>query len=67
MIIPIRCFTCGKVVADKWKPFLKMVEEAENKKTKDEHYKKKILDKLKLQRYCCRRMILANVDMCDKI
>ena len=22
MIIPIRCFTCNKVIADKWEPFV---------------------------------------------
>ena len=22
MLIPIRCFTCGNVIADKWKPFV---------------------------------------------
>jgi DNA-directed RNA polymerase subunit N len=23
MLIPIRCFTCGNVIADKWEPFIK--------------------------------------------
>ena len=23
MIIPVRCFTCGNVIADKWTPFIK--------------------------------------------
>lgn len=27
MIIPIRCFTCGKVLADKWNPFVQIVKE----------------------------------------
>lgn len=27
MIIPIRCFTCGKVLADKWHFFVKKVKE----------------------------------------
>ena len=26
MIIPIRCFTCGKVLADKWNPFIEIVK-----------------------------------------
>lgn len=29
MIIPIRCFTCGKVLADKWNFYLKKSEELE--------------------------------------
>ena len=25
MIIPIRCFTCGKVLADKWQPYIELL------------------------------------------
>jgi DNA-directed RNA polymerase subunit N len=34
MIIPIRCFTCGTIVGDKWEPFIKTVNEKKNKDTK---------------------------------
>ena len=27
MIIPIRCFTCNKVIGDKWEPFVEMITE----------------------------------------
>jgi len=30
MIIPIRCFTCGHVIADKWNPFVKILMEKKN-------------------------------------
>jgi len=30
MIIPIRCFTCGNVIGDKWNPFVKMLMEKKN-------------------------------------
>ena len=26
MIIPVRCFTCGKVLADKWNTYKKLVD-----------------------------------------
>jgi DNA-directed RNA polymerase I, II, and III subunit RPABC5 len=29
MIIPIRCFTCNKVIADKWEYYVKRCEELE--------------------------------------
>jgi len=29
MIIPVRCFTCGKVIGDKWEYFNKMKTERE--------------------------------------
>ena len=31
MIIPIRCFTCGKVLADKWNYYVKEVEKMQKK------------------------------------
>ena len=76
MIIPIKCFTCGKVLADKYRYYLKEVRKA--KMTKDlqvndiiyltkEFIEKtpegEILDKLKLNRYCCRRHLLTHVDI----
>jgi DNA-directed RNA polymerase I, II, and III subunit RPABC5 len=29
MIIPVRCFTCGKVLADKWEAYVRLCSEAE--------------------------------------
>jgi len=34
MIIPIRCFSCGKVIADKWTKYKQMCD-AEEKKEKN--------------------------------
>ncbi len=31
MIIPVRCFTCGNVLADKWIPYITTVQEEKNK------------------------------------
>ena len=83
MLIPIRCFTCGKVLADKYDYYLKEVQKLQkkddlkddsNKKDSDEEYKHfeslrtgPILDKLGLNRYCCRRHMLGTVDMMDTI
>jgi DNA-directed RNA polymerase I, II, and III subunit RPABC5 len=30
MLIPIRCFTCGNVIGDKWNPFVKILMEKKN-------------------------------------
>lgn len=60
MIIPVRCFTCGKVIGNKWEIFVEMV--AENGYTERE-----ALDELKLKRYCCRRMVLTHVDLIEKL
>lgn len=57
--IPVRCFTCGAVVGDKWIKFAKRVEDGEDPKT--------VLDDLGVKRYCCRRMLLSHVDLVDEI
>ena len=59
MMIPVRCFTCGKVVADKWEEWVERVNEGENPE--------QVLDDLGLTRVCCRRMIIAHVDLIDEI
>ncbi len=59
MIIPVRCFTCGKLIGDKWEEFARRIEKRENPK--------KVLDDLGLTRYCCRRMLLSHVEIIDEI
>lgn len=39
MIIPIRCFTCNKVLADKWDYYNKKVQEHQNDTKKKEFNK----------------------------
>ncbi len=76
MIVPIRCFTCNKIIADKYDYYMKEVAklEKEGKPNEDPDYKyfskihtKEILDNLGLVRYCCRRMLLSTSDMMDII
>lgn len=57
--MPVRCFTCGAVVADKWEEYDKRV----NVNHEDAG---KVLDELEVKRYCCRRMFLSNVDLIDE-
>jgi DNA-directed RNA polymerase subunit N len=59
MIIPVRCFSCGFLVGDKWEDFAKRVKEGENAG--------KVLDDLGVKRYCCRRMLLSHVEIIDEI
>ena len=83
MIIPIRCFTCGNVLADKWIPYVQTVQEYKNKSTEqvegeptttyinlskpEKSVEGKVLDELGLHKYCCRRMIISNVHMISYI
>ena len=60
MMIPIRCFSCGQVIADKWEEFNTRV----NQKKEDPQ---KVLTELAVHRYCCRRMLISHVDLIDDI
>ncbi|MBM1154340.1 DNA-directed RNA polymerase subunit N [archaeon] len=59
MIIPIRCFTCGTLIGDKWEEFKRRVEQGE-----DPH---KVLEELGVTRYCCKRMLISHVEIIDRI
>lgn len=66
MIIPVRCFTCGKVISDVYLEYKTRYEEYQKTVAAGEKPKetpKQILDKLGVDRYCCRRMILTHVDL----
>ena len=91
MIIPVRCFTCNKVIGDKWYKYQELLQEVDNpvedsesvnessEDSKDKQFKvllhnlknktkqAVILDKLGLTRYCCRRHMLAHIDLIDEI
>lgn len=57
MIIPVRCFTCGSVIGDKYQQFLDIVAEG--------YTEEESMNALNLHRFCCRRMMLTHVDMLD--
>ncbi len=58
MMIPVRCFTCGKVIADVWEEFRERIKTEEPKK---------VLDDLHIERYCCRRMLLSHAEIVEDI
>lgn len=59
MIVPVRCFTCGSLVADKYNEFVTRVKAGEDPKL--------VLDSMGLRRYCCRRMLIAAIDVVDQL
>ena len=54
MLVPVRCFTCGMLIADKYKDYQDRVEKREDPEI--------VLDNLGIERYCCRRMFLTTVE-----
>ena len=59
MYFPIRCFTCGAVIGNLYEGYAKQVKEGKDAA--------KVLDSMDIERYCCRRMFLAHVEVMDKI
>ena len=59
MLVPIRCFTCGGLVADKFEDFQNRAKSGENPA--------EILDLLGIKRYCCRRMFLTTLETIQQI
>ncbi|XP_036614389.1 DNA-directed RNA polymerases I, II, and III subunit RPABC5-like [Trichosurus vulpecula] len=57
MIIPVCCFTCGKIVGNKWEAYLGLLQV--------EYTEGDALDALKC--YCCRRILLTHVDLIEKL
>jgi len=57
MIIPIRCWSCGKPIGHLWEEYKEKVEKGDGKK--------EVLDNLGMKRYCCRQMFLGHVDLID--
>ena len=55
MIIPIRCFSCGAVIAHKWEEFQQL--KAAGVEVAD------ALDEVGMKRYCCRRMYVGHIDL----
>ena len=54
VLVPVRCFTCGSLVADKYQTYLNRVKAGEDSA--------KVMDDLGVKRYCCRRMFLSTVE-----
>ena len=76
MIIPVKCFTCGNVLANKYQFYLREVRKIKVKReenqdnivylTKDFSEKTpegEVMDILKLNKGCCRRHMLTHVDI----
>ncbi len=59
MIIPVRCFTCGRPLGHLWEEFSTRVEKGEDPE--------KVLDDLGLDRYCCRRTMLGHVSLIKQV
>tara|TARA_B100000029_G_scaffold431009_1_gene442375 strand:+ start:20 stop:274 length:255 start_codon:yes stop_codon:yes gene_type:complete len=59
VLVPVRCFTCGKLIADKYEDYQGRIKTGEEPE--------KVLNELGIERYCCRRMLLTSVETIQQI
>lgn len=59
MIIPVRCFSCGKPIAQLWEEFKTRTEAGETSQN--------ILNSLDVERFCCRSMFLGQTDLVELV
>ena len=59
MIIPIRCQGCGKPVAHLYENYKEEVKKGKSPKD--------LLDKMGLERYCCRSLFLSHIDLLETV
>ena len=82
MIIPVRCYTCGKLLSNKEKTYKDIVNRKKIALKKDinsesilnindKDMKKtpegEAMDELGLIRYCCRKIMMTNVELINEI
>ena len=76
MIIPVKCFTCGKLMADKYRYYLEEVRKLKQangldgtevvyltKAYSERTAEAEVMDTLGLKRVCCRRHFMTHVDI----
>jgi DNA-directed RNA polymerase subunit N (RpoN/RPB10) len=76
MIIPVKCFTCGMVIADKYRFYTEEVRKRKlaksmdldkvvylTKEFTDKTPEGEVLDELNMNKMCCRRHFLTHVDI----
>lgn len=59
MLVPVRCFTCGNLISDKYEDYQNRIRTGEEPA--------KVLDSMGFKRYCCRRMLLTSVETIQQI
>ena len=62
MMVPVRCFTCGKVVGEYWEEF-----KARSATKEGDEDPEAVLDELGVERQCCRRMLVSHKDLVDVV
>jgi len=59
MLVPVRCFSCNKIVGGAYEEFVERKESGEDPA--------KVMDDLGIKRYCCRKIYVSHLDLIDEL
>jgi DNA-directed RNA polymerase subunit N (RpoN/RPB10) len=77
-MIPIKCFTCGRMLADRYRLYTHIVQQQKNELAEREparvkyftsdfvgekSIEGKVMDEMGFHNACCRRHVMTNVDI----
>ena len=65
MIIPIQCFSCGRIIANS--DYIKVKELIKKNKADPNFSLIPEFEKMGIHRYCCRMAIVSSIDVSDFI
>jgi DNA-directed RNA polymerase subunit N (RpoN/RPB10) len=74
MLIPVKCFSCGKELSSYWRMYERDVRKKKlasgvndviylTKANTEKTAEGEVLDKLRIKKMCCRRHILTHVEI----
>jgi DNA-directed RNA polymerase subunit N len=59
MLVPVRCFSCNKVIGGSYEKFLERKENGEDPA--------EVMNDLGIKRYCCRKIFVSHLDLIDEL
>jgi len=59
MLVPVRCFSCNKIIGSHYEEFAERRENGEDPG--------KVMDELGIERYCCRKIYVSHIDLIDEL
>ena len=59
MLVPVRCFSCNKIIGGSYEEFIERKKNGDNPA--------EIMDDLGIKRYCCRKIFVSHLDLIDEL
>lgn len=68
MLFPVKCFTCGKPIGDKWYRYYTLTKDMDDPEDEEQAKKRsEILAALGIKRMCCKIHFLTHADIVKEL